>query len=173
MTFPEKIVRPGSYVSLVCVASGNPAPQMKWLLDGIWTVSTRPGALVSTYMGTTGDVISYLNFTSVDVSDSGLYRCEAVNEAGVSMHSKRLNVFGPLFIRPISNLTALAGTRFSVNCPFGGFPFDTISWKRGKKSKFYNNLHTYISSSFNSEELILLPYITKYYLVRNIYTNYY
>lgn len=132
MTFPEKIVRPGSYVSLVCVASGNPAPQMKWLLDGIWTVSTRPGALVSTYMGSTGDVISYLNFTSVDVSDSGLYRCEAVNEAGAASHSKRLNVFGPIFIRPISNLTALGGTRFAVNCPFGGFPFEKISWKRGK-----------------------------------------
>ncbi|XP_035226688.1 Down syndrome cell adhesion molecule-like protein Dscam2, partial [Stegodyphus dumicola] len=136
MTFPEKIVRPGSYVSLVCVASGNPAPQIKWHLDGIWPVSTRPGILVSTYLSSTGDVISYLNFTSVDVSDSGLYQCEAFNDAGSVKHSKRLNVFGPIFIRPLSNLTALAGTRFMVSCPFGGFPFDSIAWKRGNVNSF-------------------------------------
>ncbi|XP_055948529.1 cell adhesion molecule Dscam2-like [Argiope bruennichi] len=130
MTFPEKIVRPGSYVSLVCVASGNPAPEIKWFLDGIWPVSTRPGTLVSTYLSSNGDVISYLNFTSVDVSDSGLYQCEALNEAGSIKHAKRLNVFGQLFIRPLNNLTALADSRFSVSCPFGGFPFDSISWKR-------------------------------------------
>ncbi|XP_054714025.1 cell adhesion molecule Dscam2-like [Uloborus diversus] len=130
MTFPEKTVRPGSYVSLVCVTSGNPAPQMKWYLDGIFSLSTRPGILVSTYLSNAGDVISYLNFTSVDVSDSGLYECEAYNDAGSLRYSKRLNVFGQLFIRPLNNLTALAGTTFSVNCPFGGYPFDTITWKR-------------------------------------------
>nr|XP_042906008.1 Down syndrome cell adhesion molecule-like protein Dscam2 [Parasteatoda tepidariorum] len=130
LTFPEKILRPGSYVSLLCVASGNPAPQMRWFLDGIWQVSTRPGILVSTYLSGNGDVVSYLNFTSVDVADGGLYHCEAFNEAGSVKHSKRLNVFGPLFIRPLSNLTALASSVFTVNCPFGGFPFDKISWKR-------------------------------------------
>ncbi|XP_015905678.1 cell adhesion molecule Dscam1 isoform X1 [Parasteatoda tepidariorum] len=130
VTFPEKILRPGSYVSLVCVASGNPAPQIKWYLDRIWPVSTRPGTLVSTYLSSSGEVVSYLNFTSIDVSDSGLYQCEAFNEAGSIQHSKRLNVFGPLFIRPLSNLTALAESRFAVYCPFGGFPFDNIVWKK-------------------------------------------
>ncbi|KFM72613.1 Down syndrome cell adhesion molecule-like protein Dscam2, partial [Stegodyphus mimosarum] len=107
-TFPEKIVRSGSYVSLMCVATGNPAPQMKWTMDGIWPLSTRPGTLVSTYLSNHGEVFSYVNITSVDVTDSGVYACEAYNDAGRTVHAKRLNVFGNLFIRPLNNLTALS-----------------------------------------------------------------
>ncbi|GBM69794.1 Down syndrome cell adhesion molecule-like protein Dscam2 [Araneus ventricosus] len=132
LAFPEKTVRPGSFVSLICIANGNPAPQVKWTLDGIWTLSTRPGVLVSTYLSGSGDVISYVNITSADVTDSGVYSCTAFNEAGKAVHSRRLNVFGSLFIRPLNNLTALAGGVFKVLCPFGGYPFDSIIWKRGK-----------------------------------------
>lgn len=119
-------------MSLLCVATGNPAPQMKWILDGIWPLSTRAGLLVSTYLSNHGDVFSYINITSVDVKDSGLYSCEAYNDAGRVTHSRRLNVFGTLFVRPLNNLSALSGERFSVICPYGGYPFDTITWKRGK-----------------------------------------
>ncbi|GIY19219.1 down syndrome cell adhesion molecule homolog [Caerostris darwini] len=132
LAFPEKTVRQGSFVSLICIANGNPAPQVKWTLDGIWTLSTRPGVLVSTYLSGGGDVISYVNITSADVTDSGVYSCTAFNEAGKAVHSRRLNVFGSLFIRPLNNLTALAGGVFKVMCPFGGYPFDSIIWKRGK-----------------------------------------
>ncbi|XP_054712505.1 cell adhesion molecule Dscam2-like [Uloborus diversus] len=129
-TFPEKIIRSGSYVSLMCVATGNPAPQMKWTMDGIWPLSTRPGTLVSTYLSNHGEVFSYVNITSVDVTDSGVYSCEAYNDAGSVVHARRLNVFGNLFVRPLNNLSALSGEAFSVICPFGGYPFDTIIWKR-------------------------------------------
>ncbi|GFW14877.1 down syndrome cell adhesion molecule-like protein Dscam2 [Trichonephila clavipes] len=132
LAFPEKTVRQGSFVSLICIANGNPAPQVKWTLDGIWTLSTRPGVLVSTYLSGGGDVISYVNITSADVTDSGVYSCTAFNEAGKAVHSRRLNVFGSLFIRPLNNLTALAGGVFKVMCPFGGYPFDSILWKRGR-----------------------------------------
>nr|XP_042908701.1 Down syndrome cell adhesion molecule-like protein Dscam2 [Parasteatoda tepidariorum] len=130
LTFPEKTVRPGSFISLLCISSGNPAPQIKWTLDEIWTLTTRPGVIVSTYLSGGGDVISYVNITSTDVTDSGVYTCTAFNEAGSTSHSRRLNVFGSLFIRPLSNLTALAGGTFRVTCPFGGYPFDSITWKR-------------------------------------------
>ncbi|XP_071039988.1 cell adhesion molecule Dscam1-like [Parasteatoda tepidariorum] len=130
MTFPEKIVRSGSFVSLMCVATGNPVPQVKWSMDNIWPLSTRPGVLVSTYLSNHGEVFSYVNITSLDITDSGLYSCEALNDAGRTVHSRRLNVFGSLFIRPLNNLSALSGEEFSVLCPFGGYPFDSIIWKK-------------------------------------------
>ncbi|XP_071040308.1 cell adhesion molecule Dscam1 isoform X2 [Parasteatoda tepidariorum] len=130
LTFPEKTVRPGSFVSLLCISNGNPTPQVKWTLDGLWTLSSRPGIVVSTYLSTGGDVISYVNITSADVTDSGVYTCTVFNEAGSTSHSRRLNVFGSVFIRPLSNLTALAGGSFRMSCPFGGYPYDEIAWKR-------------------------------------------
>ncbi|GFR19907.1 down syndrome cell adhesion molecule-like protein Dscam2 [Trichonephila clavata] len=133
LTFPEKTVRPGRYVSLTCIASGHPEPLIRWTLDGIWPLSTRHGVLISSYQTSNGDVVSSVNFTSVSVSDSGVYSCEASNDAGSISYSKRLNVFGPLFIRTINNLTALAGESFTTMCPFGGYPFDSILWKRGER----------------------------------------
>ncbi|XP_042896900.1 cell adhesion molecule Dscam1 isoform X2 [Parasteatoda tepidariorum] len=130
LTFPEKTVRPGSFISLLCITSGNPTPQVKWTLDDVWTLSTRPGIAVSTYLSPAGDVFSYVNITSADVMDSGLYSCVSFNEAGRSVHSRRLNVFGSVFIRPLNNLTALAGGTFKVFCPFGGYPYNDIIWKK-------------------------------------------
>nr|XP_042908765.1 Down syndrome cell adhesion molecule-like protein Dscam2 isoform X1 [Parasteatoda tepidariorum] len=132
--FIEKTVRPGSFVSLTCTATGNPEPHIRWKLDGIWPVMTRPGILVSSYLSAESVVTSYVNFTSIDIIDSGAYSCEAINDAGRAQHSKRLNVFGPLFIRPLDNLTALAGASFEMICPFGGYPYDTISWKKGGRA---------------------------------------
>ena len=131
-TFSEKTVRPGSYVSLACVATGNPEPHIQWTLDSIWPLSTRPGILVSSYLSAESTVTSYVNLTSVDIIDSGVYGCEAVNEAGRASHMRRLNVFGPVFVRPLENVTAVAGATFYMMCPFGGFPFDAITWKRGE-----------------------------------------
>ncbi|KFM68296.1 Down syndrome cell adhesion molecule-like protein Dscam2, partial [Stegodyphus mimosarum] len=128
--FSEKTVRPGSYISLSCVTTGNPEPHVRWTLDGIWPLSTRPGILVTSYLSGESTVTSYVNFTSIDIIDSGVYACEALNDAGRVYHSRRLNVFGPVFVRPLENLTALAGASFTVMCPFGGYPFDSISWKR-------------------------------------------
>ncbi|KAF8796621.1 Down syndrome cell adhesion molecule like protein [Argiope bruennichi] len=133
LTFPEKTVRPGRYVSLTCIASGHPEPLIRWTLDGIWPLSTRHGVLISSYQTSNGDVVSSVNFTSVSVSDSGVYSCEASNDAGSVSYSKRLNVFGPLFIRTVNNLTALAGEAFMTLCPFGGYPFDAIRWKRDER----------------------------------------
>nr|XP_021002533.2 Down syndrome cell adhesion molecule-like protein Dscam2 [Parasteatoda tepidariorum] len=132
-TFPEKIVRPGVFVSLMCVATGNPEPQFKWSMDNQWPVSTRPGVFVSTYLNNQGEVFSYVNITAVDITDSGLYTCEAFNDAGSVIHSRRLNVFGNLFIRSLHNLSALSGEKFSILCPFGGYPFDSISWKKDQR----------------------------------------
>ncbi|XP_023233546.1 Down syndrome cell adhesion molecule-like protein Dscam2 isoform X2 [Centruroides sculpturatus] len=127
--YQEQTVHPRSFVSLKCVAVGNPLPQITWILDGIWPISSRAGTVVNTYATTEGDVISYVNLTSADVGDSGVYTCTATNYAGQKSHSQRLNVYGPLFVRPLSNFTVLSGKTFIISCPFGGYPYSSIIWK--------------------------------------------
>ncbi|XP_071040101.1 cell adhesion molecule Dscam1 isoform X2 [Parasteatoda tepidariorum] len=131
--FPEKTIRPGTYVSLTCIATGHPEPTIKWILDNRWPLSTKHGILISSYQVSNGNIVSSINFTSVDVTDSGLYTCEAVNDAGSVSYAKRLNVFGPLFVRTMNDVIALSGEGFQSLCPFGGYPYDSIIWKKGNQ----------------------------------------
>ncbi|KAL1427617.1 hypothetical protein MTO96_017314 [Rhipicephalus appendiculatus] len=121
---------PKSPASLGCRASGDPAPSITWTLDGAWPVSgSGPRVrLWSTSDSATGDAVSFLNWTSVETSDSGNYQCVASNAAGRAVHDFRLDVRGPLFTRPAYNITALDGHRAVLRCPFGGYPYDKITW---------------------------------------------
>ena len=83
------------------------------------------------FMSSHGDVISHVNITSVRVTDGGLYKCQAENSAGQDSHSARLNVYGPPTIRPMGQLTAVAGQTLTVACPVGGHPIEEISWFMG------------------------------------------
>lgn len=51
---------------------------------------------VTQFMNTNGDVVSYLNITSVRPEDGGRYTCRAHNSRGAVEHSTRLNVYGKL-----------------------------------------------------------------------------
>ncbi|XP_037506499.1 Down syndrome cell adhesion molecule homolog [Rhipicephalus sanguineus] len=121
---------PKSPASLGCRASGDPAPTITWTLDGAWPVSGSGPRLRlwSTSDSATGDAVSFLNWTSVETSDSGNYQCVASNAAGRAVHDFRLDVRGPLFTRPAYNITALDGHRAVLRCPFGGYPYDKITW---------------------------------------------
>ncbi|XP_075735728.1 cell adhesion molecule Dscam1 [Rhipicephalus microplus] len=116
--------------SLGCRSSGDPAPSITWTLDGAWpVVGGGPRLrLWSTIDSATGDAVSFLNWTSVETSDSGHYQCLASNVAGRAEHVFRLDVRGPLFMRPAYNATALEGHSLALQCPFGGYPYDKISW---------------------------------------------
>ncbi|KAL3249796.1 hypothetical protein MRX96_055982 [Rhipicephalus microplus] len=72
--------------------------------------------------------VGFLNWTSVETSDSGHYQCLASNVAGRAEHVFRLDVRGPLFMRPAYNATALEGHSLTLQCPFGGYPYDKVSW---------------------------------------------
>lgn len=47
-------------------------------------------------MNTNGDVVTYLNLTSVRPEDGGRYTCRAHNTRGSVDHSTRLNVYGKI-----------------------------------------------------------------------------
>ncbi|XP_054708130.1 cell adhesion molecule Dscam2-like [Uloborus diversus] len=126
-TFLGDAVRPGSSVSLRCTASGNPLPQVTWLLDEV----NIPDALrfrVGDYVTSDGHVMSYVNITDVHLEDGGEYTCSAANAIAAVRHTARLDVYGPPFVRPMVNVSVVAGQTFVLKCPFSGYPIDSVTW---------------------------------------------
>ncbi|CAG7821710.1 unnamed protein product [Allacma fusca] len=131
--FIEQSLQPGPAISLKCSASGNPTPQISWLLDG-FELPKSDRFLMGQYANVYGDVISHVNITSVQVEDGGQYECIATNRAGKEVHAAALNIYGSPFARAISDITAVAGKRFQFKCPIGGYPIEVISFEKdGKK----------------------------------------
>ncbi|XP_075544678.1 cell adhesion molecule Dscam1-like [Dermacentor variabilis] len=151
-------LNPKSPASLGCRASGDPAPSITWTLDGAWPVSGGGPRLRlwSTSDSATGDAVSFLNWTSVETSDSGHYQCVASNVAGRAAHAFRLDVRGPLFTRPAYNATALEGHSLALQCPFGGYPYDKISWFKDGSELPVNQRQTVFSNG-----TLLLETLTK------------
>ena len=46
------------------------------------------------YLGSSGDVISHLNISSLHSSDGGLYQCSAANTVGRASHQANINIYG-------------------------------------------------------------------------------
>nr|CAD7441249.1 unnamed protein product [Timema bartmani] len=98
--FIRQNIQPGPSVSLKCVASGNPTPNIKWTLDG-YPLPLNERFVIGQYVPMYGDVISHVNITSVHVQEGGTYQCSAVNRVGEASHSAQLNVYGKLHIGQI------------------------------------------------------------------------
>uniref|UniRef100_T1JAL9 Down syndrome cell adhesion molecule-like protein Dscam2 n=1 Tax=Strigamia maritima TaxID=126957 RepID=T1JAL9_STRMM len=128
-TFDPETIQPGSSVSLMCVASGNPQPVMSWTLDD----GHLPGSgriARGEQVGLKGEVVGFLNITYTKPEDGGDYKCVATNPAGKVEHSARLNVHGPPAIRPIRKISALAGGDSMIRCPYYGYPIDSVWWEK-------------------------------------------
>ncbi|XP_060535010.1 cell adhesion molecule Dscam2 isoform X1 [Cylas formicarius] len=128
-SFIEQTLQPGPAVSLKCSASGNPTPQISWLLDG-FSLPSHGRFVIGQYVTVHGDVISHVNISHVMVEDGGEYTCTAENRAGKSSHSARLNVYGLPYIRLIPKVTAVAGEELKLKCPVAGYPIEEIHWER-------------------------------------------
>nr|XP_027230100.1 Down syndrome cell adhesion molecule-like protein Dscam2 [Penaeus vannamei] len=127
--FIEQTLQHGPAVSLKCIATGTPTPHITWALDG-FPIPHSHRYLKGQYVSAHGDVISHVNISSVHVTDGGTYSCTAENSAGKVVHSARLNVYGPPHIRPMGQLSAVAGETFSVTCPASGYPLHKIIWTK-------------------------------------------
>ncbi|KAI1289957.1 Down syndrome cell adhesion molecule-like protein Dscam2 [Halotydeus destructor] len=62
-TFTETTLDPGPSVSLKCVASGSPLPQVTWSLDG-YVIPDNIRFRTGDYVTRTGLLVSYVNITS-------------------------------------------------------------------------------------------------------------
>ncbi|XP_053618370.1 cell adhesion molecule Dscam2-like isoform X1 [Plodia interpunctella] len=131
-TFIEQALHPGPALALHCAAAGSPHPRFTWLLDGqpVEEHNTAQRS-ISQFINSAGDVVSYLNITSVRPEDGGRYSCRAHNSRGVAEHSTRLNVYGPPSIRSVGPVRVVAGVNTTVHCPYSGFPISEIRWQRG------------------------------------------
>ncbi|UYV70832.1 hypothetical protein LAZ67_8000774 [Cordylochernes scorpioides] len=129
-TFQEETVHPGPFVSLRCIASGSPLPQVTWTLDGSPLPPDDPRLRVGDYITPQGRVVSYVNITSARTLDGGEYACEARSPAGSTRHAARLNVYGPPAVRPMPDVSAVSGEALVLRCHVSGHPIEAISWSR-------------------------------------------
>ncbi|KAJ0182203.1 hypothetical protein K1T71_001572 [Dendrolimus kikuchii] len=130
-TFIEQALHPGPALALHCAASGSPPPRFTWLLDNQPVEEHNTPQSITQFMNSNGDVVSYLNITSVRSEDGGRYTCRAHNSRGAVEHSTRLNVYGQPSIRNIGPVRVVAGVNATVYCPYSGFPISEIRWQRG------------------------------------------
>ncbi|XP_070139438.1 cell adhesion molecule Dscam1 isoform X1 [Drosophila kikkawai] len=131
--FQEETMEPGPSVFLKCVAGGNPTPEISWELDGK-KIANNDRYQVGQYVTVNGDVVSYLNITSVHANDGGLYKCIAKSKVGVADHSAKLNVYGLPYIRQMEKKAIVAGETLMVTCPVAGYPIDSIVWERDNRA---------------------------------------
>ncbi|XP_022237469.1 Down syndrome cell adhesion molecule-like protein Dscam2 [Limulus polyphemus] len=129
-SFQEKDVSPGISVSLMCSATANPFPNITWFIDN-QPVHNSYRIAQNNYLSSEDNMVSYLNITDTKVEDGGLYTCLASNDVNSIEHSKRLNIRGSPFIRPMWNITVVSGHTLVLRCPYGGFPIERITWERG------------------------------------------
>ncbi|CAG2120837.1 unnamed protein product, partial [Medioppia subpectinata] len=114
-----------------CVASGNPIPQVTWRLYDNIPVPESSRYRTGDYVTREALLVSYVNISSITSEDGGLYTCSAANDVTAVGHTARINIYGKPSIRPMPNMTAVAGERMSLTCPTGGYPIDVIIWERG------------------------------------------
>ncbi|OQR72389.1 Down syndrome cell adhesion molecule-like, partial [Tropilaelaps mercedesae] len=100
-----------------------------WTLDGV-AVPEDARYRIGDYVTRNSYVVSFVNISSVRPQDGGMYQCTARSDAGEAEHGQRLNVHGPPFVREMKNASVLASETMTLICPAGGWPIDSITWKK-------------------------------------------
>ncbi|KAK7018648.1 Roundabout 4, partial [Halocaridina rubra] len=109
----------GSQVELACIANGSPSPAVTWRrLDG-----KMP-------LGKATKEDKKLILKDVNAMDSGVYVCEAENEAGITSSRATLTVVNApeLTQRPQKSIV-LSGERVQFSCHIEGDPAPLILWR--------------------------------------------
>ncbi|KAJ8730753.1 hypothetical protein PYW08_002166 [Mythimna loreyi] len=131
-SFGEQTFRSGPSLRLKCVASGNPTPDIAWLLDGE-KLTSGERLQIGQFVTADGNVESHLNISSVHTNDGGLYTCIASSKVGSASHASRVNVYGLPYVRPMKKRPVVAGDNLIVHCPVAGYPIDSIVWERDNR----------------------------------------
>jgi hypothetical protein len=119
--FSEEILHPGNPVFIKCIAGGNPTPEISWELDGK-KIANSERFQAGQYVTVNGDVVSFLNITSAQTKDGGLYKCIAASKVGVVEHAAKLKIHGLPYVRPMEKKSIVSGETLIVTCPVAGHP---------------------------------------------------
>ncbi|KAJ1530753.1 hypothetical protein ONE63_005607 [Megalurothrips usitatus] len=151
--FIRQTLAPGPHVSLKCIAAGNPTPHISWNLDG-FPLPQSERFVIGQYMTLHGDVISHVNISNVQVEDGGIYQCVASNRVGEARHSADMRVYGLPYVRPMPNISAVAGEPLYIACPAAGYPIETITWEKdGRPLPMNRRQHVFANGTLHLENV--------------------
>jgi len=131
-SFVTQTVKLGQFVSLKCIASGNPLPQITWTVDDELIVESNNRISIGDFVTPLNEVVSYVNISNVKVEEGGHYGCHANNEV------KKVSVFGRVdvvhspIVKPMKDITAIEGEQLMISCSYSGFPIQDIFWEHSK-----------------------------------------
>ncbi|KAG1678830.1 Down syndrome cell adhesion molecule-like protein Dscam2 [Nymphon striatum] len=129
-SFKEQTLKPKSRFSLRCAASGNPRPNIRWMLDGELIQNVQRRVSYTHDILIDGTVVSDLKVENAQIQDGGYYTCYVQNKAGGNEYSARINVYGEPTVRRMTNMSIVAGQDLLLNCFVYGYPISKISWKK-------------------------------------------
>lgn len=151
----DQMVVSGESISMKCVATGSPLPQITWTLDGrpLPTLISRfrVGDFVS--QAQHEQVISYVNVSHAQSIDTGEYRCLATNELGQASSIGRLSVPGEPALRTYQpvNISLIEGRRHTLHCPLVGYPVASVIWTFNGRRLPLNHRHRLAPTTLDSQ----------------------
>nr|XP_040576477.1 Down syndrome cell adhesion molecule-like protein Dscam2 isoform X20 [Lepeophtheirus salmonis] len=139
--FEETIVKPGGYLSISCIAKGDPSPNIKWFIYGK-EVKNEGAITVGSFRDANGDVTSHLNISQVKTQFGGTYECQASSKVGKISHMAKLNVFGAPYVKKMRPMKVVAGKSMFITCPVAGYPISNIVWEKDGRQLPFNDRQT-------------------------------
>ncbi|NXN24555.1 HMCN2 protein, partial [Nycticryphes semicollaris] len=123
----DVVILENSTVSLQCLASGMPVPDIAWY-KGHEQILAGPGRTLSRDG-------KHLEIQRAQLSDAGSYRCVASNVAGVTelWYSLQVTVPPSFFSAEPAAVSVLEGQSIRLDCECHGIPFPTLSWQKDGK----------------------------------------
>ncbi|XP_039591708.1 hemicentin-1 isoform X2 [Polypterus senegalus] len=110
-----------SPIQLECKVSGNPLPAVTWYKDSRPITSSAGVTLLNR-----GQI---LQIDSAQVSDTGIYKCVAINIAGTSELIYSLQVYVPPSISGSSDMvTVVVNNAVRLECEARGIPVPGLTW---------------------------------------------
>ncbi|KAG9270615.1 hemicentin-2-like [Astyanax mexicanus] len=118
-----------SRVVIPCPAEGSPPPSMRWFKNGLELLMDQSEHGISQIQN------GSLLIGSVAASQSGDYKCLAVNEAGSAERKTRVKVNVPpeIWGDKVTNLTVTLKHPMTLSCDAHGVPIPSITWTKDGK----------------------------------------